>query len=148
MPILLLRFSMTCCVLSGGVSVFSASVKRQSETLALTGSASRTYAPTGFEYLSRQDVVEIDVNKVLSERWSYGSRVSYEDTNTPAADGIVFTSHYYSAGLSGTWHWTPTWMISLSTNWVGAKYSPPSLSAQSTSVSVQVSRQFLRVDLQ
>jgi hypothetical protein len=127
--------------------VFNASAKRQSETVTFSANASRTYAPTGFEYLSRQDLVALDLTKVLSERWSYAGHISYEDTSTPSYGGPDYTTHYYSARLSATWHWTPEWMISLTTTWIGAKYSPPPTSAQSTSVSLQISRQFLRIDL-
>jgi hypothetical protein len=127
--------------------VFNASAKWKNETLTFSANASRTYAPTGFEYLSRQDLVALDLTKVLSERWSYAGHISYEDTSTPTFGGTDYTTHYYSARLSATWHWTPVWMISLTTNWVGARYSPPPTSAQSTNVALQVSRQFLRIDL-
>jgi len=127
--------------------VFNASAKRQSETLTLSANASRSYAPTGFEYLSRQDLVALDLTRVLSEHWSYTGHVSYEDTSTPSYGGPDYTTRYYSARLSATWHWTPQWMISLTTTWSGAKYSPPPSNAQSTSVALQVSRQFLRIDL-
>lgn len=127
--------------------VFSVALKRQSETLTVGANASRAYAPTGFEYLSRQDVVELDLSKTVSERWSYSGRVSYEDTSTTAYGGVTYTTYYYSGQLSATWHFTPEWMMSLESTWIGARYSPPSASAESTSVSLQISRKFLRIDL-
>jgi hypothetical protein len=127
--------------------VFGASVKRTGETMTLTANASRAYTPTGFEYLSRQDSVDVDLNKVLSERWSYTARLSYIDTNTPNLKGEPSTPRYYSGQLSATWHWTAQWMLSLTTTWISARYTAPTPSAQSTGVSLQLSRQFLRTDL-
>jgi hypothetical protein len=49
--------------------------------------------------------------------------------------------------LSADWHWTQNWIISLHTTWVGSKYDMPAISARSTGASLEVSRQFLRIDL-
>jgi hypothetical protein len=84
---------------------------------------------------------------VLSERWSYTARLSYFDTDTPNLQGAPSTSRYYSGQLSATWHWTEQWMLSLTTTWISARYGAPNPSAQSTGVSLQLSRQFLRTDL-
>jgi hypothetical protein len=127
--------------------VFSVGLRRQGETTTFSADASRNYVPTGFEYLSRQDQVQIDLTHILSDRWSYGGHLSYQDTDTPAVGGPAEKSHYYTAHVSVTYHWTSQWMVSLGTAWMGAKYSQASESAQSTNVSLQISRQFLRMDL-
>ena len=113
----------------------------------MTLSASRAFRPSGFEFLSRADVAEIGVSFTRSERWKFGAKVNYSNTATPAPGGGLATVRYLSGQLSADWHWTPTWVISLNTTWVNVKYVTPPISAQSTGVSLQISRQFLRIDL-
>jgi hypothetical protein len=127
--------------------IYSASLTRRGEQLILAASASRAYQPSGFEYLSRQDIAQLDLDYTLSERWTFGAKVNYRNTATPFANGALYSVRYFSGQLSADWHWTPTWVISLHTTWVNVKYELPPDRAQSTGVSLEISRHFLRIDL-
>jgi hypothetical protein len=128
-------------------AVYGATLKRSGETVTLNFNASRAYTPTGFEYLSREDLAGLDLSQSLSERWSYAARLTYQNSSTPSLQGLTSTSRYYSGRLSTNWNWTQQWMVTLAVTWVGTKYSPPSVSAESTSVALQFSWQFKRFDL-
>jgi hypothetical protein len=127
--------------------VYNASLVRAGEQLKLTLSASRTFRPSGFEFLSRQDMAEVNLGYTYSERWKFGMKADYQNTNTPLASGLSTGVRYFSGALSADWNWTPTWIISLRANWVSVKYELPPEAAQSTGVSLEISRQFLRIDL-
>jgi hypothetical protein len=127
--------------------VYNASLTRRGERLTVTASASRAFLPSGFEYLSRQDIAELSLNYTRSERWTFGAKVDYQNTATPYSNGALLAVRYFSGQLSADWHWTQNWVISLHTTWVGSKYQMPAISAQSTGASLEISRQFLRIDL-
>jgi len=127
--------------------IYSASLTRTGEAFTLKASASRIYAPSGFEFLSRQDIAAVDLTYVRSERWKFGTQIKYQITADPGPDGETYTARYYSAQFSADWNWTPTWVVSLHTTWVKSSYEAPLLSAQSSGVSLEISRQFLRIQL-
>jgi hypothetical protein len=127
--------------------VYNVGLTRQGETLTLTASASRSFRPSGFEFLSRTDLAELDLIYTRSDRWTFGGKVTYQNTATPSSNGALYSTRYLSGQLSADWHWTPTWVISLHTTWTNSKYGVPASSAQSTGVSLEISRQFLRIDL-
>jgi hypothetical protein len=127
--------------------VYNASLTRHGETLTFGASASRAFKPSGFEYLSRQDVAELNLTDVYSDRWTFAAKVNYQNTSAPQSNGTVSSVHYVSGQMSADWHWTPTWVVSLQARWIQVKYNLPPESAQSTGVSMQISRQFLRIDL-
>jgi hypothetical protein len=127
--------------------VYNLGLTRQGETLTLTANASRSFRPSGFEFLSRTDLAELGLTYTRSERWTFGSKVTYQSTATPSSNGALYATRYFSGQLSADWHWTPTWVISLHTTWTNSKYGLPALTAQSSGVSLEISRQFLRIDL-
>ena len=127
--------------------VYSAGLIRRGETLTLKASASRAYIPSGFEFLSRQDIAVMDLGYISSERWNFGAEVKYQNNASPLSNDALSTARYFSGQISANWNWTPNWIISLQTTWVQLKYAVPPVSAQSTGVSLEISRQFLRIDL-
>ncbi len=127
--------------------VYSASLVRQREVWTLTARASRAYVPSGFEYLSRQDLSSLVANYTLSDRWAFAAEGDFTRTATPNSTGALSTVRYYSGKLSASWNWTPQWVVSLQTTWVRVKYELPPVNPQSSGVSLQISRQFLRMDL-
>jgi len=127
--------------------VYNASAVREGEKFTLTASASRAFRPSGFEFLSRQDTAELNVSYTLSERWSFGAKGDFTRAATPQFNGPQVTQQYFSETTSVSWHWTPTWVLSLQATWVNVKYDLPPLSADSSGVALQISRQFLRMDL-
>jgi len=127
--------------------IFNASVTRQGETLNVTASASRAYRPTGFNFLSRTDVAELDITYISSDRWTFGARISYQNTGTPASGDVFRPVRYINPLLTADYHWTPTWLVSLHASYVTVNYQLPPVRANSNSVSLLITRQFLRTDL-
>ena len=128
-------------------AVFDAAVARTGETLTVKAHLSRAYRPGGYAFLSREDIADVDLKYLRSDRWTFGSKVTYQNTATPATNSALYTTHFLSTELSAGWNWTPNWLISLTTRWVRVRYDLPPIGAQSTSISMQITRQFLRIDL-
>jgi hypothetical protein len=127
-------------------AVYSVNSTRQDEHLALTFAASRALTPTGFAFLTRQDRLSVGGTYTASDRWSYGGAVTWQALNNPVEGGGSAELHYYSANLSATWHWTEQWLVTLSATKVAQSYGAPTVSAASTGVSLQISRQFYRTN--
>ena len=127
--------------------VYNASLARQREVWTLTAHASRAYTPSGFEYLSRQDLASLVDNYTLSERWAFAAEGDFTRTATPSSSGALTTVRYYSGKLSASWNWTPQWVVSLQGTWTKVRYESPPENPQSSGISLQISRQFLRTDL-
>jgi len=127
-------------------AVYSVNSTRQDEHLALTFAASRALTPTGFAFLTRQDRLSVGGSYTESERWTYGGAVTWQALNNPVEGGGSTESHYYSANFSATWHWTEQLLVTLSATKVAQSYGAPTVSAASTGVSLQISRQFYRTN--
>lgn len=128
-------------------SVYSAILARQGELLNLSASASRAYRPSGFEFLSRQDIAELNASYTLSERWSFGAKGNFTRIVTPVTNSAPASQRYVSGRVSADWHLTPAWVVSLQASWVSLKYQAPPLSAASSGIALEISRQFPRIDL-
>jgi hypothetical protein len=128
--------------------VYNLNLTHQGETVTVALTGSRAYRPSGFEYLSRTDAFELDVTRTLSERWSLGTALNYTNVATPYVNGSLASLRYFNPQFSANYHWTPTWTLSLRTNWTKLQnQEPPPQHAASTSVSLEISRKFLRIDL-
>jgi hypothetical protein len=127
--------------------IYSVSLARQDEKLTFKGSLSRAFLPSGFVYLSREDVAEVSLSDTVTERWTLAAKMDYQDTATPTSSGLLSKEHYISGQCSAAWKWTPEWALSLSATWVNVKYDLLGLTAQSSGVNFEISRQFLRIDL-
>jgi hypothetical protein len=128
--------------------IYNMSLTHQGETVAVSLTGSRAYRPSGFEYLSRTDSIGLNVTRTLSERWSLGTALNYTNVAAPYANGSLASLRYFSPQFSADYHWTPTWTVSLRANWTKLQNEePPPQHATSTGVSLEISRQFLRIDL-
>jgi hypothetical protein len=128
-------------------AVYSANVSRQSEKLNLSGGVSRTFAPTGFAYLSRQDGVNLNATYARSERWDFSVAAVWQIVRNPTLTGADSEAHFLNARLTANWHWTPQWIISMHVGRITQQYGPPPVSVGSGSVGVDFIRQFLRTEL-
>jgi hypothetical protein len=129
-------------------TVYSASLLRQSDVLALNLGVSRALAPTGFAYLARQESVSALLNYTWSERWSYSANASYQTNSYPLNRGTgSYEQRYYYTALSAVWHLTEQWSVTLQTTKILQRYGSPAITGTSNGVSVQISRQFYRKDL-
>jgi hypothetical protein len=127
-------------------AVYSINSTRQDEHLSLNFAVSRALTPTGLAFLTRQDRLSIGGSYAESERWSYGGSITWQALRNPVQGGGSTEAHYFSANLSATWHWTEQWLATLSATRIAQSYDAPSVSAASTGVSLQISRQFYRTN--
>jgi hypothetical protein len=127
-------------------SVYSINLKRQTERLALIASVSQALAPTGGAFLSRQQSVNLSANYQYSERWAFTAAFSWANLSDPVIGGGSTDRRYYSADLSALWHWTEQWLVTMHATKLTQQYGPPDISATSSGVSLQISRQFYRTN--
>jgi hypothetical protein len=130
---------------NGGV--YALTVNRQSEKFSLSGGVSRSLTPTGFAYLSRQDAVNINATYARTERWDFALSAVWQKVRNPTLTGADTDVHYLNARLTANWHWTPQWIISMHAGRITQQFGPPPVSAGSSGVSLDVIRQFLRIEL-
>lgn len=135
-------------------TVYAATLTRQSEQLTFNGSISRSLQPTGFAFLSSQDSLAISATYLRSERWDFVLGAAWTKARNPlpggsqAVLGAAATEvHYFNAQLTADWRWTEQWIISMHATRITQQYGPPSVSAASSGVSVDIVRHFLRIDL-
>jgi hypothetical protein len=127
--------------------VYKATLTRKGELFDLTASASRAFVPTGFAYLSRQDSASIASHYTWSERWGFAASGTYQRTQDPFAGGETTSRSYFAADLQAKWNWTENWAVALEVKETRADYQVPHVSTPSTTVSLEISRQFPRMDL-
>jgi len=127
--------------------VYKATLIRKGELVDLTATASRAYIPSGFAFLSRQDIAQFGMHYNYSERWSFTASGTYQREQDPASSGAFATRSYFSAAGSANWKWTPNWLLTLNLIKVNENYESLGLKAASSGVSFEISRQFLRIDI-
>ena len=131
--------------------VYSASLTRKGEKFNLTASVSRALQPTGFAFLSRQDSVSLSGSYIRSERWDFALNAGWQKALSPqpTTGGAALSARninvrYLNTQLIANWHWTEQWTLSTSVQKISQQFGPPTVSAASTNVSVNIVRQFLR----
>ena len=123
-------------------SIFSGNVTRQSELLTLSASASRQLAPTGFAYLSRLDTYELQIGYRATERLRLTTDARQVSYDAPQFNAAASISKSTSVSLSAIWQWDERWTATLGASHVIASSGSPTISVDTTGVSLQVSRQF------
>jgi hypothetical protein len=126
-------------------AVYSARIKRQADITTISAGVSRALVPTGFAFLSRQDSVDVTVDHVYSERWSFDASIKWQKSVDPIITGGSSDRSYYIGAISAQWHWTPEWVISARAARIGQQYGPPTVRAASTGIELEIIRQFYRI---
>jgi len=123
-------------------SIYSITLSRQTERVNLTVVASRQLAPTGFAFLSHEDVYQIKATFLPTLRWSLSGDVHRVTYQQPAENltGINIDLDYLD--LSAAWRWTEHWTLNLSATKVMERYESSRLNLASTGASIEMSRQF------
>ena len=128
-------------------TVYSVNLSRQGEQLNLNGGVSRALQPTGFAYLSRQDSVTANAAYASSERLSFSLNGAWQRESDPIRAGDTIHLRYLNVQITAAWYWTPQWVLSLHGSRNSREFGPPNVSANSTGVSFDIVRQFLRTEL-
>ncbi len=128
-------------------TVYSANLVRQTENLTLNFGVSQGLVPTGYSYLSRQQSVSFIANYTYSERWSFNANLTRQLNSNPVGNDVTIKYDYYNVSAAANWLWTERWMLTLRATRIGDRYSAPAFTGTSSGISLQISRQFLRMDL-
>jgi hypothetical protein len=123
-------------------SVFLVNVSRQASLLNLSATASRQLAPSGFAFLSRQDLYELSASYPVSARWSFSGDIHEVSYQQPQFSGYTDNVRVASLGLSARWQWTEHWTITMNASSVFERYGSPAVMVDSSGVSVELARHF------
>jgi hypothetical protein len=123
-------------------TVFSADLNRKGERLSFDVIASRLLAPTGYAFLSQQNLVKVGATYTYSDRWSFSAGGYYQQSKNPQLQGGLFTQTPKSISLSTSWRWTEFWTVTFAAARVTELFQPPGFTVASTEVSIKISRQF------
>jgi hypothetical protein len=133
-------------------AIYAATLSRQGEQLNFSGEVSRSLQPTGFAFLSRQDTVNITSTYKRTERWNFSLSAVWDRALNPSLGALGVAGptndvHYVYAQLTAEWHWTSEWIIAMHARRVAQQSEPARFSTASSGVSIDIVRQFLRMDL-
>jgi hypothetical protein len=123
-------------------TVFSADLKRKGERLSFDLIASRLLAPTGYAFLSQQNLIKVAATYTYSDRWSFDAGGYYQQSKNPLLQGGLFTQTPKSISLSASWRWTEFWTVTFAASRVTELLQPPGINLASTEVFIKISRQF------
>jgi hypothetical protein len=123
-------------------TVYSVDLGRKGERLSFDVIASRTLAPTGYAFLSKQNLVQLTATYTYSDRWSYTAGAYYAQAQDPQLQGGIINQTPKNLSLSANWRWTEFWTVTLSAARVEYRFQPPGNSVGSSEVSIKISRQF------
>jgi hypothetical protein len=126
-------------------TVYSANLTRQGSRWTLNANASRQLTPTGFAYLSRQELYEITATYSLTARWSLGPDARYVKSQNPPLPSAVSDYTVKYLGLRSSWRWSEQLTLSMSASRVVEKIQSPNYNLSSNELTITLSRQFNHV---
>ena len=126
---------------SQGTDSFAASLERKGERVVLDLMASRAIEPSGLGALLTQDDVSLAANVPWTERWSFGARLHGARLSDPLQQISYSNRRYYDADLTASWLVTEHWTLQLSATYFLQRYSGSFPTADSSAVSLSLSRQ-------
>lgn len=124
-------------------TVFSFNLTRQGTLFNTTLALSRQLSPTGFAYLSRQEIYEVTGSYQYSPRWTLNADVRWVQYQIPTlgsgATNEVSTGYY---ALSATWQWTQRWTVTIGATRVLERLANPFPGVSSNGAALSLSRKF------
>jgi hypothetical protein len=129
-------------------TVYSVNLSRKGTLVLLNAAVSRQLVPTGFAYLSLQEIAEVSAIYSYSDRWSFSGDARYVRAQNPQLQGAVIVQTPKYLGISANWRWSEHWTVSLSASRIMERYQPPTINLSSNEVSITLSRQFDHIKFQ
>jgi hypothetical protein len=123
-------------------SVYSLGVTRQASRLNFSATASRQLTPSGFAFLSQQDIYELQGTYLASARWSLGADLRQVNYQNPDLNGLINGVRVTSLSFSATWQWTEHWTITTNVTRILERYGAPTIEVNASGVSVELARHF------
>jgi hypothetical protein len=99
-------------------------------------------APTGFAYLSRQEVYELSANYPTTERLSFNADLRRIDYQQPEVAGRTSSVDVTSVEFNIAWQWTEQWTVKLDATRVLERYGTPRIGVDASGVSLEFLRRF------
>lgn len=129
-------------------SVYTLNLSRQGSQVLLNATASRQLTPTGYAYLSRQDIYELKASYGLSERWSFSGDARAVQYQNPPLSGAADETHVRYFALTANWGWTERWNVALTVARIFETVSGRDYNVGSNEVTLTLSRQFDHITFQ
>jgi hypothetical protein len=129
-------------------AVYMVNVSRQGTRLVLNAIASRQLTPTGFAYLSRQELIEAKASYALSARWSLAADARYSKAQNPQLQTVVTDITIRNLALTLGWRWTEQLTLSMSGSRVAEQIRSPNYNVASNELTITLSRQFDHIKFQ
>jgi hypothetical protein len=123
-------------------SIYSFTLSRKTPLATLSGSASRQLAPTGFAFLSREELFELKATYTPSERWTLSGDARRLSYNLPQGPTTSVNLNLVYFDLSAAWQWTEKWTATVKATRVMERYVGTGFDIDSSGVSIEISRQF------
>jgi hypothetical protein len=123
-------------------SVYSFTLNRKTELATFTATASRQLAPTGFAFLSREELYEVKASYTPTEHWTISGdarRLTYDLPQGPNAT-VNLTLDFLD--VAAAWQWTEHWTATVTATRVMERYVSTNFGIDSSGVSIEISRQF------
>jgi hypothetical protein len=123
-------------------SVYSFTLDHRTSLVTLSATASRQLAPTGFAFLSREELYELKATYTPTERWTLSGDLRRVNYSLPQISSASTNLNVNNVDVSAAWQWTEHWTSTVTATYVIERYGSPRLSIDSTGVSIGVSRRF------
>jgi hypothetical protein len=128
--------------------VYSARLTRSGPRLTLNLSATRQETPTGFAFLSRQRVYELQASFALSERWSASLHEYWLSAHDPSLQGPYFDRIVNSVTADCTYQVSEHYSLEIALSRVDLTYSTLDIHVASNQITLTLNYKFNHISLQ
>jgi hypothetical protein len=129
-------------------AIYSVNLSRKGTLVSINAAASRQLMPSGFAYLTLQNVFELSVNYTYSDRWSYSADARYVRLESPQLQGELIEQTPKYLGVTANWRWTERWTVIATASRIIERVQPPNINLASSEVSITLSRKFDHIKFQ
>jgi hypothetical protein len=131
-----------------GSAVYSARLTRTGTRFTLNVGASRQEVPTGFAFLSRQTLFDLQLTYAISPRWSAGLHEWRLGSRDPSLQGQSYDRNVNWLTVNSTYHLTEQWDVVAVLARVDASYPANDLHLANNQVTLSFTYKFNHMSLQ
>jgi hypothetical protein len=129
-------------------TIYSVNLSRKGTLLQFNAGASRQLIPTGFAFLSRQEIFDLSASYAYTERWTFSGEARYLQSQDPQLQGGIIDRDQKYLSLNANWHWTEHWTVSMGVSLVSERFHQVNVDLASNEVMITLSRQFDHIKFQ
>jgi hypothetical protein len=131
-----------------GSAVYSVHLARTGPRLTLNLSATRQEVPTGFAFLSRQTLLDVQATYAISARWTAGLHEYRLASQDPSLQGQVTDRNLNYLTLNTSRQLTEHWTLDVALSRVTERYVSTGLGLTSNQITLTLTRSFNHISLQ